>query len=113
MNNYRQANPAMTMLKKARARSMESGMECTITGADITIPTVCPVLGIPLIKTRGTVSPGTPSLDRIDNSRGYVPGNIRVISYRANSLKSDASAEELHMVAAYAASIPSAHLTPD
>jgi hypothetical protein len=41
-----------------------------------------------------------PSLDRIDNNKGHVKGNVRMISYRANVLKSDATVEELTLVLA-------------
>lgn len=86
------------MLRKARRRSREKGMECNITRDDITIPDFCPVLGIPLARTAVKVSHGSPSLDRIDNSKGYVRGNVRVISYRANILKSNATVDELERV---------------
>lgn len=75
-------------------------MECDIIRGDIIVPAVCPVLGLPLLRTRGKVSPGSPSLDRIDNSKGYIRGNIRVISYRANSLKSNATIDEMTKVLA-------------
>ena len=39
-----------------------------------------------------------PSLDRIDGAKGYVKGNVRVISHRANMLKNDATIEELELV---------------
>ena len=35
-----------------------------------------------------------PSIDRIDNTKGYVPGNVIVMSHRANKLKGDATKEE-------------------
>lgn len=47
--------------------------------------------------------PNAASLDRIDNSKGYVRGNVMVISLRANAIKNNATAEELTAVAAYAA----------
>jgi hypothetical protein len=37
----------------------------------------------------------SPSLDRIKPELGYVPGNIQVISARANVMKNDATPEEL------------------
>ncbi len=67
---------------------------------DIIIPEFCPVLGIKLNLNHGVrgYHPDSASLDKIDPKLGYVKGNIRVISGRANLLKSDASIEELDKV---------------
>jgi hypothetical protein len=72
-------------------------MEFSITASDITIPDTCPVLGIKLkISERGSGRQNTaPSLDRVDNTKGYVPGNVEVISWRANALKRDITPEEM------------------
>jgi hypothetical protein len=40
-----------------------------------------------------------PSVDRIDNSRGYTHDNIVIVSFKANRLKSNASIEELQRLA--------------
>lgn len=42
-----------------------------------------------------------PSLDRFIPANGYVIGNIRVISFRANRIKSDATLEEMRRVLSY------------
>jgi hypothetical protein len=42
-----------------------------------------------------------PSLDRVIPALGYVPGNVRVISFRANRLKQDATAEEVAAILDY------------
>lgn len=67
------------------------------------IPLHCPVLGLPLYRNSGGAAqgPNSPSLDRIDPALGYVRGNVKVISSRANSIKSNATPEELLRVAAY------------
>lgn len=62
----------------------------------------CPVLGFRM--TLDGERAMLPSLDRIDSDRGYVRGNVRIISYRANSLKSDSYKEELARVLAYLSS---------
>lgn len=66
------------------------------------MPDVCPVLGIPMSREgRKGNRDGWPSLDRLDNVQGYTRDNVRIISYRANSLKRDATPEELRAVLRY------------
>lgn len=67
-------------------------MEFDIEPNDIVIPKICPALQIPF----GTDSNyNVPSVDRIDNSKGYIKGNVQVLSRRANMMKNCASNEEL------------------
>lgn len=94
----KQFNPQLYLLSAARARAKKFGLEFTITPTDIIIPEKCPILDIELKVQDGRQAPNSPSLDRIDNSKGYIPGNVVVISWRANSLKNDASLEELRKI---------------
>ena len=75
----------------------------TITEDDLDWPTHCPVL--PWIELhypgRYRHDPAGASLDRIDHEKGYVPGNVRVISLRANLLRRDSTYEELRALADY------------
>ena len=73
----------------------------TIGVEEIIVPDICPVLGIPLKIATGAAKPNSPSLDRIDPRRGYEPGNVRVVSHKANTIKSNATVEELRAVLAY------------
>ena len=82
---------------KSRARRL--GIEFTIKPEDVKIPTHCPLLGIPIFRGSRTAKRNSPSLDRINNDLGYIPGNVWVISLRANTLKSNATAEELTLLA--------------
>lgn len=81
----RKANVALHLWLKAKERCKRSGVMFVIAVSDITVPAVCPVMGIPM--TVGGARDNSPSLDRIDPSRGYVPGNVCVICYRANRIK--------------------------
>jgi len=79
----------------AKKRARLKGLEFNIDVTDIVIPEFCPILGIRLERGKGTVLPSSPTLDRIVQSQGYIKGNVQVISYRANSMKNDASPSEI------------------
>lgn len=99
--DWRAKNPERMLVALARTRAKRSGLPCSVTPSDIHIPDVCPILGRPLkrVPVRGGGGPDSPSLDRLDPALGYIPGNVRVISYRANRMKSDGTAEEHEAIA--------------
>lgn len=99
------SKPAQRMLTAARTRAKHQGVPCTITADDIIIPDTCPILGIPLMVKTGSKggSPNSPSLDKIIPALGYIPGNVLVISTKANLMKQDASLEDLVMLGKWAA----------
>ena len=89
------------MYHNAKHRAKKKGIPFTITMDDIVIPTLCPLLELPLSSWTGDkYAPHNPSLDRIDPNPdiGYTADNIQVISRRANWLKADASIEELELI---------------
>lgn len=94
----RASAPAVPLLERARRRSRRHGLRCTLRRSDIHIPEKCPVLGVPLVFS-GPRSGHSPSLDRIDPTAGYEAANVRVISDRANRLKSDRSVAEVERLA--------------
>lgn len=80
-----------------KSKSLKTGREFTIQWEDIVIPTHCPVLGFELTyDAEGRDQ--SPSLDRIDNSKGYIEGNVRVISSRANVLRKNGTLEEFEKI---------------
>lgn len=89
------------MLRGARLRALKAGVPFTLKRGDILVPSHCPVLGIPLTRSPGRASDSTPSLDRIIPQDGYVPGNVVVVSLRANRAKADLSIEELQAIAEF------------
>lgn len=87
------------MLSRCKYRARKAGVPFDITVADITVPQSCPVLGIELTRGKGSgFHAASPSLDRIVPLRGYVRGNVRVISARANLLKNNATVSEIEAV---------------
>jgi hypothetical protein len=94
-------DPRPSMRVSAQRRALRKGIPFDLSVDDIVIPEVCPVLGIPLFVTGGVQTDNSPSLDRFVDARGYVRGNIAVMSLKANRIKNDASAEELRTVAAW------------
>lgn len=92
-------NPAQAMLYSTRQSARMAGIPHTLTLADIVVPDKCPILGIPLANGAKAACDSSPSLDRIDPSKGYVPGNVQVISYKANTMKSNATPSELRAFA--------------
>lgn len=96
-----QKGKLVTLLANIKHRANKLGLMFDLTCDDIVIPVLCPVLGIELAFGNKQMSECSPSVDRIDNSKGYTKDNIRVISMRANRLKSDASIEELTAILAY------------
>lgn len=86
------------MFTAAKGRAKEKGISFTLSPDDIIIPNMCPILDIDIIQGGNKRSNNSPSLDRIDNSKGYTPDNVIVVSYRANKLKNDATLDELRML---------------
>lgn len=85
------------LLRSVRSTAKRKGLDFDLSLEDIVIPDVCPVLGIPLDRTVGAKGGGQngPSIDRINNYKGYVKDNIWVISLKANRCKSDLTLEQL------------------
>ena len=91
-------NPIKRMLYRAKARAERKGIHFNLEECDVSIPDVCPLLGIPFIFNEGKPTPHSPSLDRIVPDLGYTKGNVLVISMRANAAKNDLSLGELKLL---------------
>lgn len=91
----------VTLHAGAKQRAKREGSPFDLLPSDIEVPSHCPVLGIELRRGAGAHSDASPSLDRIDPTKGYVKGNVAVISYRANRVKNDGTAEEHEAIAEF------------
>lgn len=94
-------NPEKYMIIQARSNAKARGIEFTITKDDIDIPAKCPLLGIEII--RNVFSTGRPdnmiSIDRVDSDKGYIPGNVKIISFLANKIKTNATPDQIKRMA--------------
>ena len=95
----RNKNKSFCTVAKSRAKKQD--VPFGIVPEDIVFPKICPVLGIPLMFSDGNRTDNTPSLDRIIPSKGYVKNNIKIISWKANRLKCNATLDELEKLVAY------------
>lgn len=101
-NKYRSKHPERSLLIQAKHRAKTRGIHFNLEETDIVIPKRCPILGVKLQRLGGKRREFSPSLDRVRPSKGYVKGNIAVISWRANNLKNDESDPKIfEAIAAY------------
>lgn len=92
-------NIQLYLYKSVKSRARQRGEEFSIDLEDVVVPDKCPILGIPLKYNRGIKEDNSYSLDRIDPNKGYIKGNVWVISLRANRIKNDSTPQELRLIA--------------
>lgn len=97
---YKEKNLKQYLISAAKFRAKKRGIPFDLSPDDFNIPEKCPVLGHVFEPPKKNAW-WSPSLDKIIPSLGYVKGNVRVISMRANMIKGDASLEELEKVVEY------------
>lgn len=92
---------AAEKFRRKKANCKHSKWEFTIEMSDIAWPTHCPILGLELLYESpfDKKEDASVSFDRRDSSKGYVPGNVQIISWRANRIKNDGTAEEHELIA--------------
>lgn len=85
-------NPVTGLFYAARDRAPKLGIPWNLELSDIHVPDKCPVFGTPFVVGDNDRAA---SLDRTRPELGYVKGNVQVISFRANRLKSNGTLDEL------------------
>ena len=90
--------PLRSLLWNIKSRAKRKGIPFDLNEDEIEFPEVCPVFKKPFAFGLGKLNDLSPSLDRIDNSKGYIKGNIIIVSWKANRIKNDATIEELRIL---------------
>ena len=85
------------IIRNSKYCAKRRNIEFSIKYTDFELPEVCPILGIKLEYGAGHDgnAPQHATLDRIDNTKGYVPGNVMIVSRLANAMKNEASFNQL------------------
>lgn len=103
---WKEKNPKLTWCSatrfNAKIRAKKKGVPFDLSARYIygILPDSCPVFGVPFIFTGNKVlGPNSPSLDRIDPAKGYVEGNLRILSLKANQIKNAFSAADVMQMA--------------
>jgi hypothetical protein len=93
------------LLNASRQRAKEKGLEHTLVKEDLKelfpADNKCPVYGFDLEWNSGGFRETSPSIDRIDSTKGYTKDNVQIISWKANRIKGYASVEDLEILLAY------------
>jgi hypothetical protein len=93
------------LINASKQRAKDKYREHTITVEDVKAiypkDGCCPIFGIKLEFNSAGFRETSPSIDRIDSTKGYTPDNIQIISWKANRVKGYATLKELEMLVAY------------
>lgn len=94
VNSTTALSPEYRMWRKIRERHNIS--ECNLELSDIVIPDYCPYREVKLLTSpEHCYHNDYYSIDRIDSTKGYMKGNIQIISRLANTMKSSATISQL------------------
>lgn len=87
---------------RAKKRAEQNGLpfDITVEYIESIFPDKCPIFGTEFnFIGNKTSRPESPSLDKIDSQKGYIMGNVEIISMKANVIKQNATSEEIFKVA--------------
>lgn len=98
VRKYKESHPERDILRRAKDRAKKKGLDFSLVENDIVIPDLCPVYNTKIALNFDRVRDDSPSIDRIDNSKGYTKDNIIIVSYKANRLKNDATIDDLQKI---------------
>ena len=92
----------MATMDRFKNKKLNTDKEFDVEYHEIVFPKHCPILGMELnyFATNYRVD-NYPTFDRIDNNKGYVKGNVHVVSWRANRIKNDGSLEDFNKIVAF------------
>ena|SRR3990167_5203771 len=93
--------PWRNLLYSARQRAKNKGLEYTLSTewARAKYTGFCELSGIAFRYGKGRMWPFSPSIDRIDQSKGYTPDNCRFLLMAINNMRGTLGDAEMFMIA--------------
>jgi len=88
----------MSAKKRAKRKDIEISIDESYLKSIWPLDNMCPIIKEKFISGKLIMSDFSATIDRIDNSKGYIKGNVRIISSKANCVKNDATIEELEFM---------------
>jgi hypothetical protein len=104
VHNYRYENTFYRQFIARKQKAIKLRIPFTIEFDQLEQPKYCPILGLELNYGWSGLNrrdPSKASIDKLIPELGYVPGNVFVISWRANKLKCDMSLQEIEKMLKY------------
>lgn len=83
------------LINAAKKRAKDANLDFDLDLNDILLPKYCPILGIELTFNNFKACDNSYSIDRIDPNKGYIKGNVQIISFKANTIKNNASFSDI------------------
>ncbi len=109
---WKESHPEINLWSAVKYRAKKENIPFDIEASDLKIPKYYPYLKIELTSKKGIKhADNLMSVDRIDAEKGYVKGNVEVISYKANRMKNNANTKELIIFAQNILKIYEGHIS--
>lgn len=89
---------AFVLWNMLETRAEQKGLDFDLTVSDVRTllkTKRCYYTGAELMKEHGVDRQNKPTFERIDSSKGYTRGNVKVVSEKANHAKSDLTLRQL------------------
>ncbi len=83
------------MLRNIKFSAYARKLDFNLTYEDLLLPEYCPILGVKLTYGSNMNSEHGATVDRIDTNKGYIKGNIIIMSRKANAMKSNCNLDNL------------------
>ena len=93
--NWRTNNRLQSLIFSTKQTAKKKGIDHDIDISDLVKVQICPLTGVEIDWSVSGRHLLNPSIDRIDPSKGYVKGNVEIMSCLGNSMKNAATKEQL------------------